>query len=382
MNKKRIAALVAAGIIGISAVAIAVNKNSKPAYALTAEEARILAANVLPATVEHTGTDEDDSRATFEYFDAETKTLFEVKVDLTKGEISNIREYPMNQELIPAGTDDKADDGSHASESDKSVKPSETNASTTDRTIISRDEARDIALAKVSGATADDIREFELDDRNERDAKYELDIIYNGYKYEIEINAYTGDVKEFEREAEKKAKAETTPGTLAPTTAAATEAPTTVAPATAGLITADEAMNIALTRVAGATRDHIRDFELDRDDGRPEYEGEIHFNGVEYEFEIDATNGNVFKWEADRDDNDDNKDAARATEAELISRDRAIEIALAQVPAATRSHIEGVELDEDDGRYEWQIDIEIADYEYEINIDAYNGNILDIEIDD
>ncbi len=380
MNKKRITALVAAGMIGISALAIAMQQKSKPAYALSTEEARLMVADVLPDTVEHTGTDEDDEQATFEYFDAKTKTLYEVKVDLKKAEISNIREYKMDQELIPF----------------------ETSSSSTARTIISRDEARDIALDKVAGANAKDIREFELDDRNERDAKYEVDIVYDGYKYELEINAHTGAIQEFEREAAKKTKPTTAPATAAPTTAApttvapVTAAPTTVspattAPATSSLLTADEAMEIALARVPGATRDHIREFELDHDDGRPEYEGEIRFNGVEYEFEINARNGNVFKWEVDRDDDgdDDRKHhtqpttaPARATQSALISRDRAIEIALAKVSGATRAHVEDAELDEDDGRYEWEIEIEIGDYEYEIDIDARNGKILDIEIDD
>ena len=37
--------------------------------------------------------------------------------------------------------------------------------------------------------------------------------------------------------------------------------------------------------------------ELDHDDGRPVYEVEIIYNMMEYEMEIDATNGTVFKFE-------------------------------------------------------------------------------------
>lgn len=61
----------------------------------------------------------------------------------------------------------------------------------------------------------------------------------------------------------------------------------------------EEARNIALARVDGATEQNIS-VELDRDDGKCVYEGEIFYNGMEYEFEIDANSGNILKWEEDR----------------------------------------------------------------------------------
>ncbi len=60
-------------------------------------------------------------------------------------------------------------------------------------------------------------------------------------------------------------------------------------------ITIDEAINIALSRVPGATRNHLLHIEKDSDDGRISYEGEIYYNGVEYEFKIDASNGNILE---------------------------------------------------------------------------------------
>ena len=60
------------------------------------------------------------------------------------------------------------------------------------------------------------------------------------------------------------------------------------------------ARSIALSRVKGANNSHIRKIKLDYEDGRSVYEGEIHYNGWEYDFEIDAVNGNVIKWEKER----------------------------------------------------------------------------------
>ena len=49
----------------------------------------------------------------------------------------------------------------------------------------------------------------------------------------------------------------------------------------------------------GATASNIREFKVDYDDGRVEYEGSILYNGMEYEFEIDGYSGAIRNWEAE-----------------------------------------------------------------------------------
>ena len=71
------------------------------------------------------------------------------------------------------------------------------------------------------------------------------------------------------------------------------------APSGNGRISLEEARDIALARVEGATASNIS-IELDEDDGWYVYEGEIFYNGMEYEFEIDADSGNILKWEEER----------------------------------------------------------------------------------
>ncbi|HJD46288.1 MAG TPA: PepSY domain-containing protein [Candidatus Mediterraneibacter norfolkensis] len=61
-------------------------------------------------------------------------------------------------------------------------------------------------------------------------------------------------------------------------------------------ISMEEAMQIALDRVPGATEQNIS-IELERDDGWLIYEGDILYNRMEYEFEIDAQSGMMLKWE-------------------------------------------------------------------------------------
>lgn len=56
---------------------------------------------------------------------------------------------------------------------------------------------------------------------------------------------------------------------------------------------------IALGMVSGANASNITEIEREYDDGRLKYEGELHYDGYEYEFEIDGTTGNILKWEID-----------------------------------------------------------------------------------
>lgn len=67
-------------------------------------------------------------------------------------------------------------------------------------------------------------------------------------------------------------------------------------PAPAGTISIEEARSIALAKVPGATDVYIK---TDYDDGRYEYEGKIYYQGMEYEFEIDAYSGAIRDWDVE-----------------------------------------------------------------------------------
>ena len=61
-----------------------------------------------------------------------------------------------------------------------------------------------------------------------------------------------------------------------------------------------DAKKAALDRVPGAAEQDLR-MELEYDDGRYIYEGDIYYQQKEYEFEIDANNGSFLKWSEERD---------------------------------------------------------------------------------
>lgn len=64
---------------------------------------------------------------------------------------------------------------------------------------ITREKAREIALGKVPGASADHITKLELD-YDDGAAVYEVEIVYGGVEYDLEISGDTGAVLEFEAE--------------------------------------------------------------------------------------------------------------------------------------------------------------------------------------
>lgn len=61
-------------------------------------------------------------------------------------------------------------------------------------------------------------------------------------------------------------------------------------------ISQEEAIKIALKEVKGAKESDIH-IHKDRDDGRDVYEGSILYNEMEYEFEIDASDGKILEWD-------------------------------------------------------------------------------------
>lgn len=64
-------------------------------------------------------------------------------------------------------------------------------------------------------------------------------------------------------------------------------------------VTREQAIETVLSRVSGATEQDLR-MELDLDDGVYKYEGDIIYNGMEYEFEIDANSGTILEWSEER----------------------------------------------------------------------------------
>lgn len=120
----------------------------------------------------------------------------------------------------------------------------------------------------------------------------------------------------------------------------------------------EKAKEIAIAKAGGGD---VVSIELDVDDGVMVYEGELIYNNVEYDFDINALDGTILKWEEDR--NGVNIDTSN-----VIGKARAKEIILAKAPGA---EITKLVLDEDDGilYYEGYARVDGKLYEFEVKAD-------------
>lgn len=110
---------------------------------------------------------------------------------------------------------------------------------------------------------------------------YEVEFYVGNKEYDYEIDAATGTIRSYDYDIDEDFKQETV---------------------SSSTLSEADAKKLVLAKVSGASESHIRDFKLDRDDGRLVYEGELRYNGMEYEFEIDAATGTFLEWDADEDD--------------------------------------------------------------------------------
>jgi ABC-type ATPase involved in cell division/uncharacterized membrane protein YkoI len=159
------------------------------------------------------------------------------------------------------------------------------------------------------------------------------------------------------------------------------------------IITVEKAKEIALELVDG----EIVKFKLDKDVDDLKYEIEIisKANGKKYEIEIDAYTGKVLKFEIDNDDDkdddkeveNDNKDNKNIKhnngKSDLVSPGHAKQIAKDYVRnlAKGKVKIKDFELERDGDKAIYEIELKAEGKEYEIEMDAFTGKILKVEVD-
>ena len=176
----------------------------------------------------------------------------------------------------PQGADNTPSVPPAAGQPPAAAKPSETGSEPS--AYIGEDEAKRAAL-EHAGLAAEQAT-FLCSQLDFDDGQWVYDVEFysaNYEEYDYEIDAYTGAVVSYDYDAEHN-----------PTQQGG-----------AGAITAEQARQLILARVPGASDADIREFETDYDDGVLQYEGELLYNGMKYEFEIDAYSGSVREWSAE-----------------------------------------------------------------------------------
>lgn len=157
-------------------------------------------------------------------------------------------------------------------------------------------------------------------------------------------------------------------------------------------ITLEQAEQIALTKV-NDKKAEIVDFEIELTGKKPNYDFKLVTDLHEYEIEINAITGEIIDFEKDRinDDkyDDDEVDHNRISkkdntqiskpvvEVKYITKEKAIQIAIARI--GSNATLEEIEFDKGDNPPKYEIEMYDDKYEYEIEIHAITGAVLDFE---
>lgn len=132
--------------------------------------------------------------------------------------------------------------------------------------------------------------------------------------------------------------------------------------------------------------------EMDYEDGRMIYEVELYTSDGEHEFEIDAVTGEITDYDYDRYNHGNNKESSTSViprnedkmtgSQKFIGMDAAKNIALRHAKLA-ESDIRSleVELDREDGVIIYEVEFKYKGFEYEYEINAATGEIMDWEIE-
>ena len=155
-----------------------------------------------------------------------------------------------------------------------------------------------------------------------------------------------------------------------------------------GDISLDKAKEIALSH-AGLSSDQVTFVQANKDfdDGIQKYDIEFYCNGKEYDYEINASNGEIIQYDYDMEynyipNNNTTNNQGNVNTTANISAERAKEIALSHAGLASNQvTFKRTELDFDNGIQKYEVEFYYNNREYSYEIDSNTGNIISYEQD-
>ena len=239
---------------------------------------------------------------------------------------------------------------------------------------IGEAKAKSIALghAKVTERNATFIKvTLDYDDRR---VVYEVDFYSGNTEYDYEIDAISGDIREYDRDIEYYS-------IPSGTSRSSSDSSDYIGEARAKSIALEHA------KIAERNATFIK-AHLDYDDGRTVYEIDFYSGNSEYDYEIDAVSGEIREYDHEI----EYRETPRATQkpatgntGEYIGEARAKSIALSDA-GLSESGVRSLKakLDREHGTMVYEVEFKNGRREYEYEIDALSGAILqsDAEYDD
>lgn len=193
-------------------------------------------------------------------------------------------------------------------------------------------------------------------DRDDGRRVYDVEFYSGSREYDYEIDAATGDIVSFDFDVE---------GYIAGSSQSDAD------------IGADKAKSIALDH-AGLKSSSVTFLKakLDYDDGRRVYDVEFYSSSKEYDYEIDAATGDILSYDFDAESYTPSSGNGSGS---YISESRAKQIV--EDRAGVSGTFREFKLDYDDGRAVYEGEMRADRMEYEFEIDAVSGAILEWDAD-
>jgi uncharacterized membrane protein YkoI len=213
---------------------------------------------------------------------------------------------------------------------------------------------------------------------------YDVEFYSGNTEYDYEIDAVSGDIREFDQEIEYYSIPRSASGSSA-----------SIITDNSNYIGDAKAKSIALEH-AGVTEAQTTyiNIHLDYDDGRVDYDVDFYVGNTEYEYEIDAVSGSIIEYDREtknRAPGSNNNTSAQSSPPssgdanDYIGEANAKSIALSDA-GLSESQVTRmkVKLDREHKRSVYEIEFNNGRMEYEYEIDAVTGEILesDAEYDD
>lgn len=286
LNKKWIIAITAAAVLTVSCVAVAAaSYQAGTPQEVSEQQAKQIA-------FEHAGVGEGDVSALEIHRDLENGREvysvefhangkeYEYDVRISDGEIvQSSQESIGRQESQTQPVTQTAQQSTEPVAQPAEASGSGTAAPDKEQGAVTADEARAIAL-QHAGVAESDLRFIQVkEDYEDGVAVYEVEFYAGNQEYDYDIVKATGEILKYDYDVDH----------FTPDNSVSSDQVK---------ISLSEARQLALAKVSGASESDLY-LELDWDDGRPVYEGEIHYGGMEYEFEIDASTGTFLEWSMD-----------------------------------------------------------------------------------
>ena len=281
MNIRKKTGAAALGVLCMAALAGCQNQQSQTAQTAeyigieAAKETALKSAGLTEDQADFSTAGLDSRDGTFFYqvnFEAEGME-YDYAIDAVTGVV-------IEENSVAAG--DAASGAVQASGAAQASEAAQTSAAAqnaSDSGMIGEEKAKEIALNHAGLAEDQTQRLWVKRDYDDGRSIYEVEFYGEGRdEYDYEIDAVTGEIVAFDTDLHDHGTAPSEGQSQ---------------------VSEEQVRQTVLERVPGASAENIF-LHLEWDDGRLEYEGELIYDNMEYEFKIDAYSGAVTEWEAEQ----------------------------------------------------------------------------------